>query len=231
MRWFSCLWLGLVSLGFGETLTFTEKLKELKAAADVTEVTVDFPFSNKSDKPVEIKKYDAACSCLSAGVSGGKLRYEPGESGMIRAKFDMANYFGTVEKQVSVWIDGDPDNAPSIQLTVKVEIPEVVKLTPKTLSWTLGEEGKSKTIEITIEGNDPIHVKKVTTSNPAFRHELKTLEDGKRYEIIVTPGDTKVAALGIFRIETDCKIERHRMKQAYAAVRRPAPEKPAAAQP
>lgn len=229
MRWFSCLWLGLVSLGFGGSLTFPEKLKELKAAADVTELVVDFPFTNQTDKPIEIKKFDAECSCMSAGVSGGKLRYEPGESGVIRGKFDMANFFGTVEKQISVWVEDDRENAPSIRLTVKVEIPEVVKLEPKTLSWTIGEEGKPKTVTVTVEGSEPVHVKSVTNSNAAFRHELKTLEDGKRYEVVITPADTNVAALGIFKITTDCALVRHREKQAYATVRRPSPEKPAAA--
>jgi hypothetical protein len=224
-------WLMLASLLSAAGLSFSENVKELKAPADATEIVADFPFTNSTDKPVEIKRYDAGCSCMAVGVEGGKLIYQPGEGGVIRAKFDMSNYSGDVEKPVGIWLDGDPDKAPSVQLLVKVHIPEVIKIEAKTVKWDVGAPATPQIIKLTVEGDDKVRILSVTHSNENFLQELKTIEDGRRYELIVTPKDTSISGLGVFRIETDCKIERHHFKQAFASIRRPLPSEAAGAKP
>jgi hypothetical protein len=64
----------------------------------------------------------------------------------------------------------------------------------------------------------------VNSSSPAFKHELKTVEEGKSYELIITPTVMSSPGMGIMRIETDCQIEKHKLQQAFAVVRRPTPE-------
>ena len=216
-----CLEMVLTSLSHGAGLDFTATLKEVEAPADAKKVTVDFDFTNHTDKTVKVVKYDAACSCMAVTIKNGKLSYAPGESGLVRADFDMGNFSGTVDKTVALWLDGDPADKPSVTLTTRVHIPVLVALEPKTLKWEIGGDASPQTIRITMNHSDPIRVKQVTTTSEAFKQELKTIDDGKLYELVVTPVGLSNPGLAILRVETDCTIERHRIQQAFAVIRKP----------
>lgn len=213
----------LSSLVHGAGLDFPATLVEIHAPADAQKVTADFEFTNRTDKPVKVVKYDAACSCMAVKIKDGKLGYAPGESGLIRADFEMGNFSGTVDKVVALWLDEDPPEKPSVTLTVRVHIPVLVSLEPKTLKWQLNGDAAPQAIRIKMNHSEPIRVKGVTTSSPAFRPELKTIEEGKLYELVVTPGEIGSPGLAILRIDTDCAMERHRVQQAFAVVRKPLP--------
>jgi hypothetical protein len=216
-------WLGAAGFLQAAGLDFETLLQEIHMDSDAAQATADFKFTNTSDKPLSIMKYDAACSCMGVTISGGKLRYAPGESGVVRATFHMGNFSGTVDKSVVLWMSGDPQGAPSKQLTVRVHIPVLVEVTPKTLQWDVDGAAKSQSIRVVMNHKSPIQVTQVTSSSEAFTHELKTITAGKEYEIVVTPTATKTPGLAVFRIETDCEISRHRIQQAFAVIRRPAP--------
>jgi len=222
MRFAAAIFLALTAFAHAAKLEFDEPAKEVNAPADARTVTTDFTFTNKTDKPVTIAKSDPGCSCLQVQVKGGKLKYEPGESGLIRATFDMENFSGSVDKVIGLWLDNDPEDRPSQRITVKVNIPILVAVDPKTVSWEVGEKPEAKTIKLTMAGDEPIHVAKVTSSSGTFTTEVKTVEDGKKYEIVVTPSSTDGPGIGVMRIETDCKIAKHKIQQAFGVVRKPA---------
>ena len=157
---------------------------------------------------------------MSIQIVGEKMNYASGESGVVRANFDMGNFSGEVDKGIMIWLKEDAPENPSIQLKIHVEIPLVVKVEPKTLKWEVGEQPESRTFQITMEEKKPIKILSVAASNPLFAYELKTLEEGKRYEIKVTPSATTAPALAIFHIKTDCGIEKHRDVQAFASIRK-----------
>ncbi len=221
MKLISGIWLALIALVHAAALDFPETLREVHAPADAKTVTADFEFSNKSGKPVTVAKVDTTCSCMAVKVKDGKLRYAPGESGLIRAEFDMGNFSGTVDKVVAVYLDGDPEDKPSLALTVRVHIPVLVSVEPKTLKWELGGEARPQVIMVEMNHTRPIRVTGVNTSSEAFALELKTTEEGKRYQVVVTPKDISSPGLGVFRIETDCDISKHRIQQAFGVIRKP----------
>lgn len=203
-------------------LAFDEMNKEQDAAVDATTVTTDFAFTNKSDKPVTITKSDPTCSCLKVEISGGKLKYAPGESGVIRTTFDVGNTTGSVEKGIAVWLDDDPPANPSVFLKVNIHVPVLVNLEPKTLSWAIGDKLEPKTIQIRIAEGSSIQVVDVK-SKDTFTCELKTLEKGRSYDLVVTPKSMDSPDLSIIRIETDSKIAKQKTQQAFAVVRKIAP--------
>lgn len=217
------IWLTLAAFTQAAGLEFTELLKEVNAAADVTTVTTDFNFKNTSDKPVTIAKSDPGCSCLKVEISGGKLKYAPGESGVVRTTFDMGNFSGTVDKMIALWLDNDPANKPSMTLTVRVHIPVLIALEPKTVKWDLGGKPDPQTIHIQMAEGKSIRVTGVKSSSPSFTCEVKALEEGKKYDLIVTPLEINAPGISVFRIETDCEISKHRIQQAFAVVRKPSP--------
>lgn len=216
------IWLALMVL-VQAGLDFPATLKEIHAPADAKIVTADFEFTNRSAKAVTVAKVDPTCSCISVKIKDGKLRYAPGESGLIRTEFDMGNFSGTVDKVVAVWLENDPVDKPSVALTVRVHIPVLVSLDPKTLKWDLGGKGEPQAIRITMKHANPIHITGVNSSSEAFKLDLKTLKDGESYELLVTPEDIHTPGLAVLRIETDCGISKHRIQQAFAVIRKPTP--------
>ncbi|MEO5916147.1 MAG: DUF1573 domain-containing protein [Luteolibacter sp.] len=217
--------LTLQAFALAAGLEFEELTKDQTAAVDATIVTTDFAFTNKTDKPVTIAKSDPTCSCLKVVVSGGKLKYAPGESGVIRTIFDVGNATGTVEKGVAIWLDNDPAPTPSVHLQVNIHIPVLVELTPsKTLSWDVGGKAETQTIHVTMAEGNSINVTGVKVKD-TFTCELKTIEKGSKYDLLVTPTSTEVPDLGIIRIETDSKIEKQKTQQAFAVIRKPIPAK------
>jgi hypothetical protein len=204
-------------------LEFPQTLKEIHAPADAERVTADFNFQNHTDKPVVIKSFKPTCSCVAAEVAGGKLTYAPGESGVLRATFKMENFSGTVDKAIPLWLDGDPEESPSVTLTVRVHIPILVLAEPKTLKWNVGSDPVPQKIRIRMNHQEPIHVTNTTSSSEAFTLSLATIQDGREYELTVTPKATTTQGLAVIRLETDCKVQKQRMQQVFAIVRKPTP--------
>lgn len=214
-------WLALAACSVAAGLEFSQPIKDVNAPADAATVTESFEFKNLGDKPVTITKADPTCSCLKVEISGGKLTYAPGESGVVRVTFEMGNFSGTVDKMVALWLDGDPPDKPSKSVTVRVHIPVLVGIEPKTVKWEVGGQAKPQTIQIRMAEGQTIHVTGVTSSSELFSTELKTLEEGKKYDLIVTPGAVNGPGLGVIRIETDCRVTKHRTQQAFAVVSKP----------
>jgi hypothetical protein len=133
----------------------------------------------------------------------------------------MTNFSGTVDKVVALWLDKDPVDQPSTLLKLKVNIPVLVAMEPKTLKWDVGGKAEPQTIQITMLEGQKINVTSVTSSSDNFICELKPVVAGKHYELVVTPTNVGVSGIGVFRIETDCKIKKHRTQQAFAVVRKP----------
>lgn len=218
-----CWLAGSMSLSAG-TLTFEEEVKEIKAGADARTVIADFKFKNDTDEDVIIDRYDAACTCIDAKIKGGKLIYKPGDTGVIRAAFDMSNFSGTVDKSVMVWLKGDRETTPSITLTTRVTIPVLIEVEPKTLIWEMGGKPEAKTVTLTMKHSDPIRIKAISGADARFSQELKTIEEGKKYEVTVTPADTGNVGMGVIHIETDCAIQRYRSQRIFMVVRQPLPK-------
>jgi Protein of unknown function (DUF1573) len=215
------IWLAVVTCAGAAGLEFSEPVKDVHAPADVATVTESFEFKNHGDNPVTIAKADPTCSCLKIEISGGKLKYAPGESGVVRVTFEMGNFSGVVEKMVAIWLDGDPEDKPSRSVTVRVHIPVLVAIEPKTVKWNIGSEATPQTIQIRMAEGQTIHVTGVKASSDLFSTEIKTLEEGKKYDLLVTPKSTTGPGLGVIRIETDCAVSKHRTQQAFAVVRKP----------
>ncbi len=223
MMKFACgIWLALMAF-VQAGLDFPATLKEIHAPADAKIVTAEFEFSNRSEKSVTVAKVNPTCSCIAVKIKDGKLLYAPGESGLIRAEFDMGTFSGTVDKVVAIWLDNDPEEKPSLALTVRVHIPVLITLEPKTVKWEIGGKAEPQTIRITMNHTSPIRVIDVKSSSEDFKLEIKPIEDAKSYDLIVTPVDMTSAGLAVLRIETDCELAKYRTQQAFGIIRKPSP--------
>jgi len=204
-------------------LKFETMLREFKVAPDAEKVVAEFPFKNESKETVEILNYSASCSCITASIKpADKLKYAPGEGGVIRAEFELSALAGTIDKAVQLRLNGDKEDEPSVNLISRITIPELVSVEPKTLTWFSGEEAKPKTVTVTMHYDKPIHVLSLSSADDnRFTQELKTVEDGKKYEILVTPKNTETLSMGVIHIQTDCELKRHAAQRLFTVVRKP----------
>lgn len=205
-------------------LKFETPVIDADATLDATTLVREYKFTNAGTKPIRITQADAGCSCLAVEVAAGKLTYAPGESGTMRATFEIGNFTGTVEKPIMIWLEGDRDDAPSGKVTLRVHIPVIIALEPKTLKWEQGGPEEMKNIDVKMDYKDPIKVTSVTTSNENFTAKMVTVEEGKHYKVEVTPRSTAAGGFTIVRIETDSDVEKQRIQQGFAVIT--APPKP-----
>ncbi len=66
----------------------------------------------------------------------------------------------------------------------------------------------------------PIQVTNVTCSREGFRYKVETIEEGRKYRLILEPESTESPLLGVLRIETDCEILKHQRYMAFFSVKR-----------
>lgn len=203
----------------GAGLTFAKTTEEVTVAADASHALVDFHFANKTHRVLTISRVEKNCSCAEVQVSDGKLSYQPGEQGVIRARYELGNLSGRVEKPLTLWLVGDPENAPSHTLTSCLIIPVLVEMSGRTLQWVPGSPPSPAKIDLRIVHSEPIRVLTASASSDAFKIELKPVEEGRHYELWVTPVDTKSPGMAFIRMETDSRIPRWKTLQAFATVR------------
>lgn len=199
-------------------LVFETKLIEVTATPDQELVTADFGFVAEGGR-AKIQRYDAPCSCLEAQISdNGKLVWEEGESGTVRGLFKVGNFRGTVDKEISVIMkDGERHN-----LTVRMTMPELLVIEPKTLKWEEGDEPLGKSFEITAGGEEAVKILGLEgTNDEKFPYVLETLEEGRHYRLTVTPSSTAERGMGVIRVATDSKFKKHQSYQAFVVISKP----------
>lgn len=212
-------------------LFFPKTTVETVTAPDANRIVIEFPFENRSDQEVTIAEVEKNCDCVEMGVTDGKLAYAPGEHGAIRARFELGNLSGIVEKPFKLWLVGDPEAQPSHTLTPRMIIPELVAASEKTLKWETGEGAMPRMSEITILHDQPIRALGVTSSLDSFRVQLKTIEEGRRYQVWVTPTEPLSPRLAIIRVTTDSSIPRWKALNLFALIQNPPEQAPATASP
>jgi hypothetical protein len=210
--------LGLVPVA--AQMVFDQTLIEVTAGLDQDEVKVEFPFTVKGDKPVEIADYDAPCSCLEARISdNGKLVWKPGEKGSVQGIFKTGNFRGVLDKMIVMRMKGE--DVPSVKLTVRMDIPVLLEVEPQTLIWTQGSAVEPKSFKLKVNGDEPMKIVGIRGTNDDFPYELKTIKEGKEYEITVTPKTLEKRNFGVLQLRTDSKYAKHARYSVYMATQPP----------
>lgn len=150
---------------------------------------VDFKFTNTGDHSVTIESVRTSCGCTIATLD--KKVYAPGESGEITAIFVFGDRVGKQRKRITVRTRETGEDGKAITestaLELRVTIPEAVKVRPRLVYWRQNEALAPKTIQITTDHDQPIRVTGVSSANDSVTAELKPVEEGKSYEIVLTP--------------------------------------------
>ena len=202
------------------SLIFEKERIVHQATLDETEYTATFPFKNQGDEAIKIMEVNSSCGCTTALPS--KQVFEPGESGEISATFDYGSREG---KQVkSIRVETDQETNPRIFLSLEVEIPTVLEVSPSVLMWNRATESDFQAKEVTIESflDESIEIMEVVASSDLFKHEIKVLEDGKKFALVVEPqyipADSKGIIRGTFIVKTNFPNPTKGTLKVYAIV-------------
>lgn len=217
-----CLCVGLLPVSAWADLVTEVPVIELKPKPEDESVTTDFVFYNKGTKPVKVLNIESACSCLSASLD--KAVYAPGEKGTGKAEFKVSSFTGRHEKAVHIQTD-DPAQSEWV-VNFVLEVPEVIKIEPKTLQWWMGDEVTSKTTKVTMLGDVPLTIKGITSTRENVEFSFKEIKPGREYEITVKPKSTNDVMLGALKIETDSTIPKYQRQLAFFSVYRKPGAKP-----
>jgi hypothetical protein len=213
-----CLLSCLTLLSHGEGLEFPKPALEEKASPGAATLVARYPFTNRSTRPMALKRFETECSCMTIETRDKKMRFEPGESGEIIASFQIGNYVGTVEKSIRVWLEDD-GAAPSQTLKLKVIVPALVQIEAKTLTWAVGSTDGPKATRVSFEGEKPVRIIGISSSNPNFTPSFKAIEEGRSYEVSVACSSAANKVLGMIKVQTDSTIETQRGVQLFAVVK------------
>jgi len=169
---------------------------EIKAKPGQSSVEVDFPFQNNGQDVVHIETVESSCSCTSAIV--GKSTIAPGESGAVTTVFEFGEREGLQQKQVKVITDKQKQTT----LFLVVDIPRLYEVEPRRLIWSLNDDS-TQSYRITNVSTNPVAVVSVTSSNTDFTPELKEIQPGFEYALLVTPKKLSRRAQAVITITTE----------------------------
>ena len=204
-------------------LTFEKTEASLSMTASQDSTTVVFPFENKSGEEIKIVEVRPTCSCITA--SADKTAYPPGAKGEVRAVLKVGSATGTIRKSINVSTTTGETKHPTQKLQLSAEVPEVIKITPTMLEWDIGEDPKPKKLTFEVGFDETIRIRTVKSSRDNFDVEVIPIEEGKKYELQLTPTDTSAPMLGVLNIETDSQVAKLRKKLAFFSIKRARPQR------
>jgi len=164
-----------------------------------------FVIRNKGDAALTIKSVRPSCGCTAATTSASVIA--PGKTGEIKASFNSANYYGAVNKTVTV--DSTDAKAPSSILNLKGTVIENIQITPKQLN--LGQvkidATKKATVTVSNRGSKPLNLTTVKSTLPqiAATADKKLLKPGESgtLQVSITPRKGDRLLSGYLSIMTD----------------------------
>ncbi len=200
-----------VSSGFA--LDWKTETLNITTAPFQQEISANFDFSNHSTKPVTIGEIETSCSCVRAD-SDRKI-YKPGSSGTITAKFTVGDRGGLYERILTVITD---ENDTPERLMLRVDVPDVASVAPRSVSWQLAGDSAEKIVEVkSLESLVIIFSKAESTSN-AFSTRLETIEPGRLYRLHIKPDATNHVDSAAIRIYGREKSGHDVLLSAYASI-------------
>lgn len=181
-------------------LKFTHTTGVVRVTPGSNRAEFVFPYINEGQQTVTITELHASCGCTTPTVS--RKVVAPGEDGTLWASLSLGSDEGTIVKSISVTTD-EPDSQP-YRLTIRAEVPELVKAAPKQLFWAADEEPESRTITLTYASDAKVRL--VSAVDPKALYSLSWTENTDRPgQISVAPRSKgpRTSSRAVLTFETD----------------------------
>ncbi len=197
-----------------QALDWESRSRELRVAPLQTEVEVVFHFVNRGAAPVLIRDIQTNCDCLEAAPD--RKTYLPGERGTIKALFTVGDRLGMYERSITVTTDegGEP-----VRLAVRVDVPAAAEVLPRTVEWKVNDPPAGRTVELVVSPGLAIQFSQAAVTSADFSARLVPVEEGRRYQVVITPQSTAAPASAAVRLRGKARTGQDIVISAYAYVR------------
>ena len=213
---FFSIWMGSAAAKETPTLesAFASTTAKIQTTSDAVNVPVEWKFTNSTENPMIIEKFDESCGCLSGQPQlVGTDPVKPGESGVIRANFTPGGYRGIVRKSLHVRFVG---YSKPVELVVEASIPSSVELSSKELSWAVGAEIKTQSIDVTTGTADDFNIISLQgVPESFFKISQETIAAKRHYRIHITPLSANAPDIQGMQIHTDSKDTRDQIVAVF----------------
>jgi hypothetical protein len=172
--------------GTGPVIAFDSTLVDFGTVVKGDVATQNVTFHNTGKTPLTLKNVKAGCGCTT--VKGWEQTVAPGQQGSFQLQLDTGRFFGVVTKTVDV--ESDASNG-MIRLNLKADIWCPVALSATVVSFSPLLKGaktvEPKTLDVTVSDPEPLKISGISCSDPYYNTTLKVVEEGRRYQIVLTP--------------------------------------------
>lgn len=220
--WFCWMLLAGIAVGANDAepfgrgqITWENRQIDVHPEIQDTNAVAVFKFSNVGRYPLTIGRVKTDCSCTVATQK--KQIFAPGESGEIEVRYTIGNRVGL--QQANVVVESDDPAQPVSQLTLRVFVPELLRITPSLVEWKIGDPPESKKVTIQVVNNEPIHIIGANSSNDQILGKLHTVKAGREYTLTITPDNMQEQAKATFRLESDYPKSKPRIFYVYAVIK------------
>jgi hypothetical protein len=144
-----------------------------------------FFFTNTGNQLLEVRDVRPSCGCTAAGVSDKQV--EPGKFGSIPVQFNSTGYGGAVHKSVTVVCNDAANSNAFLNITGTVWKP--IDVLPAIASFSFGPDVQTtdtRVLRIISNLTDPLTLSEPASNDPVFQPELKTVKEGKEFELRIT---------------------------------------------
>lgn len=164
---------------------FSETVHDFGKVKSSDTLRNDFIVTNTGNAVLEITEVRPGCGCTTAGAWDKQI--EPGKTGKIPVQLNPANFSGMVTKPITVTCN-DPAQG-TISLQLKAEIWKPIDVQPTYVHFMPIEEeptNETKVVRITNRTEEMMKLETPQCSNPSFKAEIKTVQPGKEFELLVS---------------------------------------------
>jgi hypothetical protein len=167
----------------GPRIQFETLVHDFGRAKSGEVVKYTYIFTNTGNQLLEVSGIQA-CGCITADWT---RKVEPGKTGSIPIGFNSSGYGGQVVKPITVTCNDRINPRPMLQFKGTIWKPIDVVPLMVVLNLTPDSPQASATVLLTNNLPEPITVSAPESNNRAFAAELKVLQPGKAFQVVIAP--------------------------------------------
>jgi hypothetical protein len=168
----------------GPQIQFATPIYDFGKASAGELVKYQFVFTNAGNEVLAVSNVQPSCGCTTAGE--WTRRVEPGNTGIIPIQFNSSAYNGPVTKTVTV--TSNDKTHPTFALQIKGTVWKAIEISPQNAVLNIAAESPSNAtsvVKIISHLDQPITLSEPECNNHTFAAEIKTIQPGKEFELIV----------------------------------------------
>jgi hypothetical protein len=144
-------------------------------------IKYSYVFTNLGDQSLELRDVQT-CGCITTEWT---KTVAPGKTGRILASFDSTPFGGQLAKTITVNSNDRTNSKTVLQFAGTVWRP--VDFNPTMVILNLAPEASyaSATVRLTNNLPEPVTLSAPESDNPTFAAELKTIQPGREYEVVI----------------------------------------------